>query len=193
MKKQLDLGDITKLRTFTGKDIDVESRIWFKDICIEDIAHALSMQPRFGGHLKEFYSVAQHSFKCYQLVSKQHKLAALLHDASEAYLIDIPSPVKRLIPGYKEIEDRVMKSIAEKYGFAWPLSEEVKQADKDVLDWEWHSLMIGSKKYTPILCLSPKDAERKFLDAFSSAIHQHQSVKDPLLGQQCFITQPAHT
>src|ERR1017187_8490138 len=83
-------------------------------IVIEDIAHALSMIPRWGGHCAWFYSVAQHScntayclpdaYKC-----KAHQFAALMHDASEAYLMDIPRPIKKHLTNYYEIEDGLMK------------------------------------------------------------------------------------
>ena len=111
-------------------------------ICIEDIAHALSMQPRFGGHLPVFYSVAQHSVLTCMLVDEPHRLSALLHDASEAYLLDIPSPVKKHLSNYKDIEHNLMTVIAEKFGFQWPLSDEVKKADQTMLEREWHEIML---------------------------------------------------
>lgn len=130
-----------KIRTFSGKYIDPLN----PDpalICIEDIAHALSMLPRFGGHTQRFYSVAQHSIACCEWAPAEHKLAALLHDAGEAYLLDIPSPVKKRIPGYAEAEDRLMAVIAHKLGFAWPLHEDVKAIDKMTLYIEWDNVVL---------------------------------------------------
>ena len=113
-------------------------------ICIEDIAHALSYQCRFGGHLPKFYSVAQHSLNCsYLMDNKELKLAALLHDASEAYLLDIPRPIKQSLSNYKEIEDGLMKLIAEKFGFEYPLHSEVKKIDELMLQLEWDYLMLN--------------------------------------------------
>lgn len=103
---------------------------------IEDIAHALSMIPRWGGHSPWFLSVAEHS-RVVAYETKGDKLEALLHDASEAYLMDLPRPIKRNMPEYKAIEDGVMKVIAEKFGFQYPLSEETKLADKNRLEAEW--------------------------------------------------------
>jgi sialic acid synthase SpsE len=82
-------------------------------ITIEDIAHALSNQCRFSGHVERFYSVAQHSV----LVASfsKNKLAGLLHDASEAYLVDVPRPIKPEFPAYAEIEKNIMQVIAKKY------------------------------------------------------------------------------
>jgi len=83
------------IRTFTGKYVNVFEPT-LEMICIEDIAHALSMQCRFGGHLPYFYSVAQHSINCSFLVDTPClKLEVLMHDASEAYLLGIPSPIKK--------------------------------------------------------------------------------------------------
>jgi hypothetical protein len=130
------------IRTFTGKYINPcepdESLI-----IIEDIAHALSMQPRFGGHLPVFYSVAQHCVQVCWTVWPEIRLSALLHDASEAYLIDVPRPVKEQLSNYREIEDRLMRVIAEKFGFEWPLREAVKVADEGHLKIEWECLMLG--------------------------------------------------
>jgi hypothetical protein len=133
------------IRTVSGIYINV-----FKPtmdmICIEDIAHALSYQCRFGGHLPRFYSVAQHSLNCCYLIDDNKlKLAALLHDASEAYLLDIPSPIKQGLSNYKEIEDRLMNLIAEKFGFEYPLHPEVKKVDAIMLQKEWDCLMLNKE------------------------------------------------
>lgn len=150
-----------KIRTFTGKYIDPLN----PDpalICIEDIAHALSMLPRFGGHTQRFYSVAQHSISCCEWAPAEHKLAALLHDASEAYLLDIPSPVKKRIPGYAEAEDRLMEVIAHKLGFAWPLHEEVKAIDRDRLHAEWKGAVLS-----PYPAFRWEDIENHFLSLYN--------------------------
>lgn len=117
-------------------------------ISIEDIAHALSYQCRFGGHLPKFYSVAQHSLNCSYLTEEPKlKLAALLHDASEAYLLDIPRPIKKGLSNYKEIEDRLMTLIADTFGFEWPLHESIKQVDETMLQLEWDCLMLNNRSW----------------------------------------------
>lgn len=129
------------IRTFSGQYVNV----FDPDpdtILIEDIAHALSHQCRFGGHLPMYYSVAQHSVLCAVSVPSEHALAALLHDASEAYMLDIPSPIKKRLPEYKKLEDNLMQVIAKKFEFQYPLHDEVKNADKILLVKEWQKLMI---------------------------------------------------
>lgn len=119
-------------------------------ICIEDIAHALTYQCRFGGHLPKFYSVASHSLNCSYLIDEPHlKLSALLHDASEAYLMDIPRPIKQRLSNYKEIENGLMKLIAKKFGFEYPLHDKIKEVDETMLQLEWDFLMLnkGSWKF----------------------------------------------
>lgn len=154
------------IRTFTGIYMNVfEPTIDM--ICIEDIAHALSNQCRFGGHLPEFYSVAQHSLLCSQLVSDKYKLQALLHDASEAYLLDIPSPIKRSLSNYKEIEDKLMLLIAEKFGFNYPLEKPVKNIDKKLLELEWNTLMLRNNPIGNFTCWSSAYAKINFLDMFN--------------------------
>lgn len=150
-----------EIRTFTGIMFNVFNPKP-EDVCIEDIAHALSQLCRFSGHTVKFYSVAEHSLKCAELVDEKHKLAALLHDASEAYLVDLPSPIKIAIPDYINIEDKLMRVIAEKYGFEYPLHHEVKKADKTWLSLEWDNLMIDNNWAT----LAPADAKALFLETF---------------------------
>lgn len=86
------------------------------DVNILDIAHALSMCTRFNGHLCKYYSVAEHSWIISQVLPQEHKLAGLLHDASEAYLSDIPRPIKYMLPEVKEIDTKVSDVILQKYG-----------------------------------------------------------------------------
>lgn len=137
-------------------------------ICIEDIAHALSMQPRFGGHLPSFYSVAQHSASCCALAEHPHKLAALLHDASEAYLLDIPRPIKNRLANYKEIEHGLMLVIAKKFGFEWPLHQQVKDIDELMLQTEWHEIMLSGGK---LECMDRVRAQEFFLNQFKILTH----------------------
>ena len=90
------------------------------DICIKDIAHALSLMTRANGHFPKFYSVGQHSIHCCEEAAakgctKREQLACLLHDAAEAYVADITRPVKKNLSNYKEIELELQKYIFEKY------------------------------------------------------------------------------
>lgn len=165
MKENLYTPDC--IRTFTGIYMNVFEPT-LEMICIEDIAHALSYQCRFAGHLPIYYSVAQHSVLTSQRVDQKHKIAALLHDASEAYLMDIPSPIKKRLANYKEIEDKLMLLISQKFGFKLPLHDDIKEADNFMLQWEWSTLMLKEKVLPPLGCLSSKESEKCFLSYFSN-------------------------
>lgn len=108
-------------------------------IDIEDIAHALAMSCRFTGHTRKFYSVAQHS-----VIVSQHcpnyPLTGLLHDASEAYLTDIPRPLKPKLNNYVEIEDHLQSVIAGKFDLPYPFPKEVHYIDNMILGDEARSL-----------------------------------------------------
>ncbi len=144
-------------------------------IHIEDIAHALSNQCRFAGHVRDFYSVAQHSVLCCrQVLPPESQLAMLMHDASEAYLVDLPRPLKAAFPQYAEIEDRLMEVIAGKYGFQWPMTEAMKLIDNRMLftekrdlmepaDWGYEVEPYGDYKIVP---WNPTTSERAFLVVF---------------------------
>lgn len=116
---------------------------------ITDIAHALSLLCRANGHFRHFYSVAQHCVNCMEEAkargySGKVQLAALLHDASEAYLSDVTRPVKAEIPKYLEIEKPLQDLIWEKY-LGSPLTQEesaqVFEIDDAVLYHEFVALM----------------------------------------------------
>jgi len=108
---------------------------------LTDIAHALSHICRFTGHTRAFYSVAEHSVRVARLVPPEDRLAALLHDATEAYLCDIATPVKAMLPGYAAAEERLALVIADKWGVTYPWPESVKRADRIMLHSEARELM----------------------------------------------------
>jgi len=162
---QKDVNADRIIRTYSG--------IWFnvfkpdyKLINIEDIAHSLAMQCRFNGHTQDFYSVAQHSVWVMERVPLQHKKAALLHDASEAYLADIPSPIKKYFTQYHAIEDDVMNAVAKRFIFQYPFDECIKKFDKEALNWEWENKVINN--YDVQNNWDFKKAKKEFLEAFKS-------------------------
>lgn len=155
------------IRTFTGKVFDLKL-LDPESICIEDIAHALAHTPRFGGHLEKHYSVAQHSVLVAFACSSDNRLAALLHDASEAYIGDMPSPFKKMMPEYKVIEEKLMSVIAEKFGFQVPLPQEVKRLDREYLNIEWSCLVM--KEYKILEYWTAEEAEKEFLNLYNHII-----------------------
>ncbi len=121
------------------------------DICIDDIAHALSMQCRFGGHSLQWYSVAQHSVLVARLCSPENQLVGLLHDATEAYLQDIIRPLKtELREVYNPLERAWAMAIGLVFGLGDRLADlpkEVHDADRAVLVAEHRDLMAPSPEW----------------------------------------------
>lgn len=138
------------ITTYTGKKlsfIDPQP----EDICIEDIAHHLSLICRFNGACRTFYSVAQHSVHVAEIVLPGAIPQALLHDAGEAYYGDITSSLKEVLKGigcgcchndnFEMILKRIDQAIFDKFNIPYPISEEVKQADRMTLNLEWSNFM----------------------------------------------------
>lgn len=137
-----------------------------EDIIIEDIAHALSNLCRFGGHVREFYSVAEHSYRG-SFLCLGDELSFLLHDASEAYMVDIPRPIKYRLAGYKEAEENLQKIIFDKFNLPFPFSQKVKEIDDLMLQKE--SAYILNFPKDPSLYikpLTPIEAKELFLERF---------------------------
>lgn len=128
-----DWGRGSWMQTFTGRQFfPLSPRP--DEVDPVDIAHALSMICRYGGHTTRFYSVAEHCVLMSYAVPAEDALAALLHDATEAYVGDMVRPLKHHMPAYRDIEDGVMFAIAVRFGLphgAMPAA--VKEADNRIL------------------------------------------------------------
>lgn len=148
-------------------------------IRIEDIAHALSNQCRFGGHCSRYYSVAEHSVHVSRTCAPEDALWGLLHDAAEAYLVDVPRSLNELpeFKAYQDAESRLMRVIAARFGLAPDQPASVTEADETMLWVESHSL-LGSipeeaiQKIRPpfeiLDTLRPPQAEDSFLERFKA-------------------------
>jgi len=188
------------VETYTGQFVDTRAPD-ASTICLEDIAHALANVCRYGGHCRTFYSVAEHSVcVSIRLQRRGHgplrQLGGLLHDGSEAYLGDIPRPLKPLLgAGYRRLTERMDKAIIR--GLALPFDVDmfhdvaVKTADNWALFVEARHLLpsrginwAGSQLeawniedqgriVTPdyfLGGLSPVEAERLFLARYTELV-----------------------
>ena len=126
--------------THTGKRFDLFEPV-ADMIDPRDISHSLAHLCRFNGHTREFYSVAQHSCIVAELVPEEHKLAALLHDAAEAYLGDMTRPLKQWMPDYRGFEDVIWMRVCERFDLALDLPTSVHHADLIALATERRDLM----------------------------------------------------
>lgn len=137
------------IQTFSGKRFyPFDPRP--EDICIKDIAHALANQCRFAGHTSVFYSVAEHSVRVSWECPPEYALWGLLHDAPEAYVIDLPRPIKRhdQMLAYREAEWFVWEAVCERFGLKdgsslgyYELPTSVHRADETLLATEARDLM----------------------------------------------------
>lgn len=123
-----------------------------EEVFIEDIAHALSMICRFGGHCDPFYSVAEHSVRVSVLVGEMGgphmALAALLHDAAEAYIGDMIRPLKRQpqMAAFGYIETLIANVIDARFGTSQvDAAERIEWADGILLATECRDLCGGQR------------------------------------------------
>jgi|ERR1700722_9823299 len=161
-----------------------------EDIVLEDIAHSLSMQCRFSGHVREFYSVAQHSVLVSYLCG-EHALWGLLHDASEAYLVDLPRPIKRMagFEEYSRVEAKVMAVICQAFNLNPIEPAIVKQADSILLATEARDLMsplhpewkqIIEPAPFHIKSMNPREAKELFLKRFYQLQPESKQMEFPM-------------
>lgn len=148
------------------------------EVRLEDIAHALSRLCRYNGHVEHFLSVARHSIWVSERVWSQTgsatlALQGLLHDGAEAYLSDVPRPVKRSLAEFQELDQQMDEAVMTAFGLPFPIPAEVLDADRHVLvyvelphphgaRWTWRSL--------------PEEDERDFLKRYAELRRQAGSL-----------------
>lgn len=147
------------------------------EIHLSDIARGLSRECRFAGQVREFYSVAEHSVNCVRLFQKHaagcifsdpwlRDIARdiLMHDAHEAYLKDIPTPLKRLISEcYNPIAERMQGAISVRFDLAEAAPEWVKRIDLEMLFLEKESLFPESGSWPIFEGINPPAVPLNFL------------------------------
>ena len=168
------------IETYKGNDFDYEN-IETNHVDIEDIAHSLSMNCRFNGHCDRFYSVAEHSIYVSELVKPEWAMAALLHDATEAYMPDVNKPLKMFWSlGFdiKAFEDRIMNHIYShlEIDHNEEIHKEIKRYDLAILREEKNALFQRRNLWrfpdgtpyvdTVIRALSAGEAEADFLERY---------------------------
>lgn len=142
------------IETYTGGTFAPLDPV-FADIKIEDIAHALSNQCRFSGHCRERYSVAEHSVRVSDFLGSEDypasvQLWGLLHDASEAYLVDLPTPLKQdptIGYAYQKAEARLMRAVCQAFSLPEKEPAAVRAADAILLATEVRDLMHADRPY----------------------------------------------
>lgn len=182
------------IQTYTGCQFKPYNPIP-EHIYIEDIAHSLSQQCRFNGHTREFYSVAQHSVLVAEQCQPRAKMWGLLHDAAEAYVSDLATPIKSYMYPYVEMEDKIHAAVIER--FLIPIDDEihrdVKAADRNMLVEEARCLMNPDPAFEKIKrqlvltgrpfnivdfktigFLKPEEAEELFLSAYKAYSNEYQ-------------------
>jgi hypothetical protein len=173
------------MQTYTGRQFwPLDPRP--DDIDIIDIAAALSKLCRFGGHCRKFYSVAEHCVHIAGQAPHPLRFQALMHDAAEAYLVDVPRPIKHCLTEYLEIERRIEICIFQKFKIPYPIANEVKHLDNRMLLTECNKNMglppapwgfpQGAGEVEPLdidlQFWPPERAEHQFLAAF--ALHSRE-------------------
>lgn len=154
-------------------------------IRLDDIAHHLAHICRFGGACRTHYSVAQHSMRVADLCPPEHRLVALLHDATEAYIGDMVKPLKVRLPEFQQVEDDIWRKICLTYSLDHVMPACVKLADTRML---WNEMIELLPQPVPIDGYSDEErepvayqepwpaelAERVFYDAVCGAIEARE-------------------
>jgi 5'-deoxynucleotidase YfbR-like HD superfamily hydrolase len=147
-------------------------------IKIEDVAHGLSNQCRFGGHVVEFYSIAEHCVRASYINPEVEAYDKLMHDSAETVMVDLPTPLKRLLRDYTNLLHRVETNFGSVFQFQHPMSDEVKMADLVMLatekrdlkphakDERWGILEGIAELPDRIEPWSPKEARARFLERY---------------------------
>lgn len=132
------------IHAFSGRRIYVRDPDLNDALYLEDFAHGLARVSRFTGHTSHRYSVASHSLMVADLLPSRAHGGGLMHDAIEAVLGDVSSPLKSLLPEYQALQTRWENAMAERWGVVLR-SPEIKAADHLAYAIECRDLMPNRK------------------------------------------------
>lgn len=156
------------MNVFSGHKVD-PLHIKEEDIYLEDIAHALSLICRGNGHIKYFYSVAQHSLNCAKEAQnrgygKDVVLSCLFHDASEAYMSDLITPIKKQMKEYQMIEDQLLETIFQAFHIQLQDEEKTiwKEMDHLLLEAELKEMMPLEENRASVTLMSVPDLKEHY-------------------------------
>jgi len=171
---------MSQILTMTGQSFDLYAP-QADQIDPRDISHALAHLCRFNGHCRDFYSVAQHSCIVADLVPEEHKLAALLHDATEAYVGDMVRPLKELMHAYQDVEKSIWERICTRFGLEADLPDEVHHADLVALATERRDLMPPDTAiWQWLIGIDPSDDIIRPWSPLEARLTYHQRLMDQL-------------
>lgn len=179
------MNAVPKLVVFSGGYICPVNPIP-SEILLEDIARGLAYRCRWGGQTRRYYSVAEHSILVACQCSDDFRLWGLLHDAAEAYIGDIPAPMKDLVwfhvpdergvickVPYAEVEGRIMEAVIEALAphLVKGMPDEVHEADLIIREWERREYVDPASRVNSIeVPLGPEDARHEWLSKFSALL-----------------------
>ena len=171
---------MSQILTYTGKRFD----LYEPDADVidpRDISHSLAHLCRFNGHTREFYSVAQHCCMVAELVPDEDKLAALLHDATEAYIGDMVRPLKQWMHAYKDVENWIWDRICTRFDLDQDLPASVRQTDLIVLATERRDLMPADPAiWGCLIGIEPTAEIIRPWSATEARLTYHQRLMDQL-------------
>lgn len=203
---------MSTIRTYSGKNFDIYN-LSDEALDVESIAQGLSQTCRFSGQCLRYYSVAEHSCRiaayaygaaldrgASQREALEIMLWGLLHDASEAYLPDMPTPFKKLpeLAGFRELEDKVMAQVISSFGLLPEMPPEVHEADKRIIaneraalmnmDMNWPEEIVPMPELSEIageFGWNSEKARRVFLETYVSIINELNSCSSCPHSQGC--------
>jgi hypothetical protein len=150
---------------------------------IKDIGVALGRIPRFAGHTKHWYPVLCHVLVCEQFVDPGFGVYALLHDAPEACVSDVPTPWKS--QQAQENEDVLLERISLEHGLPWPWPEEVWQVIRDI-DYRVLAAEAQVLEYPGPTDWIKVQPEHDIVEATKDMLHGCRGLIDPQLSEPLF-------
>jgi len=114
-----------------------------EDVDLNVAIHTLSRLPRYNAQCIRTYRVAEHVVKLAGVVPAHLRKAALLHDCPEGFgFLDFPNPIKREMPEYRRLEERMLKAIFDRFDVPWEHMAELEPYDRRMCQDEMEQVFV---------------------------------------------------